>query len=90
MSIVRRNTDDPTRPLELQHDGWRVSVATMDGYHLRTRASWRRQLAMSHPDHTAKEGSARKFCDTMEKYRRWLNEERVRYGKLGLTPPRRA
>lgn len=88
--MVRVSSSDPDRPLFVEKDGWRVSVATMDGYHLRERAHWIRRLALSHPDHPDKQGSCKKFIEMGGSYRKWMNEEKVRYARLGLVPPRRA
>lgn len=81
--IVRFNVDG--RPTFLEHDGWRVSVATMDDYHLREWKQWKQRLKMAHPDFPG--GLKSRFQVVAERYRRWKNEERVRYGKLGLRPP---
>ena len=76
---------DPSRPTSIKRDGWSVSVATMDSYHLYQRSEFKRQIRESHPDHG---GHATHFIAVLRRYRKWLREERVRYGKLGLRPPK--
>jgi len=87
--MVRVSSDDPTRPIFINAEGWRVCVAAMDGYHIREKASWKRRLAAAHPDNPAKTGGHKKFIEMSASYRRWMNEEDVRYARLGLKPPRR-
>lgn len=75
---------DPERPTTVMYQGWVVSVATRDAYHLWRKSEFKRAIMDAHPD---RGGSGRKVQFLIAKYRQWRRGERIRYGKLGLNPP---
>jgi len=72
------------RPAFVKHEGWTVSVSTMDAAYKDRWRAYKRLLRDAHPD---RGGRATQFRKLVGQRERWLEEEEKRYQELGLEPP---